>query len=90
MATMLALYRFDLWWMDWHIPCSCLGTFTESLHLSPQSADNIMKIILGFLLLGSYALLFLQWRERTRKAPMAPAEPSQTTESGTKRGGERP
>ena len=63
-ATMIALYRVNLWWLDWRMPCGCLGTFTDILHLSPGQADTIMRAILGYLLLGSYALLLRWWWER--------------------------
>src|SRR5262249_55718399 len=63
LATMISLYRLNLWWLDWHTPCSCLGTFTDLLHLSPGQADNIMKVILAYLFLGSYAILIRFWWE---------------------------
>jgi len=63
-ATLIGLYRVNLWWLDWRIPCGCLGTFTDTLHLSADQADTIMKAILGYLLLGSYAFLIRWWWER--------------------------
>lgn len=60
-STSLVLYRFDLWWMHWKLPCSCLGTFTDALHITPQVADNIMKVILAYLFVGGYTLLVLNW-----------------------------
>lgn len=62
LSTNLLVYRVGLWWMDWHRPCSCLGNLTDALHISPQVADNIMKAVLAYLLIGSYGLLFWQWR----------------------------
>ena len=62
LATIFVLYRLGLWWTDWHRPCACLGNLTDALHISPQSADNIMKAILAYLLIGSYGLLIWQWR----------------------------
>jgi hypothetical protein len=61
-ATDLLLYRLGLRWMGWHKPCSCLGNLTDALHLSPQLADNVMKVVLAYLLLGSYGLLIWHWR----------------------------
>ncbi len=63
MSTNFVVYRLGLWWMDWHRPCNCLGNLTDALHLSPQTADNIMKVLLAYLLIGSYTLLFLKWRQ---------------------------
>lgn len=62
MSTNFVVYRLGLWWMNWHRPCSCLGNLTDALHLSPQTADNIMKVLLAYLLIGSYGLLVLNWR----------------------------
>ena len=62
-STSFVIYRLGLWWMDWHRPCSCLGNLTDAFHLSPQVADSIMKGVLAYLLLSSYALLFFNWRK---------------------------
>jgi hypothetical protein len=39
-----------------------LGSLTSALHLSEKAADNIMKVVLAYLLIGSYGLLLWQWR----------------------------
>jgi hypothetical protein len=59
LATNLAVYRVGLWWMGWHRPCGCLGNLTDALHISARTADNIMKAVLAYLLIGSYGLLTL-------------------------------
>lgn len=64
MSTNFVVYRLGLWWMDWKKPCSCLGNLTDALRISPQTADNIMKVLLAYLLIGSYGLLLWQWRLR--------------------------
>jgi hypothetical protein len=56
-STCFLVYRIGLFWMGWHKPCGCLGTLTEALHLSPAAADTIMKFVLAYLLIGSYACL---------------------------------
>ncbi len=63
MSTNFVVYRLGLWWMDWHRPCNCLGNLTDALHLSPQTADNIMKVLLAYLLIGSYGLLIWRWKQ---------------------------
>lgn len=68
LATNFVAYRLGLWWIGWHKPCSCLGNLTDALHLKPEVADNIIKVILAYLLLGSYAGLFWLWRQG-RNAP---------------------
>lgn len=64
LSTNFVIYRFGLLWMDWHRPCNCLGNLTDALHIPPQTADNIMKVVLAYLLIGSYGLLIWQWRKR--------------------------
>jgi len=66
------VYRLGLWWMHWHRPCSCLGNLTDALHISPQVADNVMKVLLAYLLIGSYGLLiWKRWLERKTVAVIA-------------------
>jgi hypothetical protein len=62
LATNFLVYRVGLWWIGWKKPCGCLGNLTDALHISPQTADSIMKGLLVYLLLPSYALLIRQWR----------------------------
>ena len=59
-STNFVVYRFGLWWIGWKKPCSCLGNLTDALHISPQTADNIMKVLLAYLLIGSYGLLLVR------------------------------
>ena len=61
MSTNFLVYRLGLWWMDWKKPCSCLGNLTDALHISPQTADTITKVVLGYLVIGSYGLVIWQW-----------------------------
>jgi hypothetical protein len=58
LATNFLVYRLGLWWIGWHKPCGCLGNLTDALHISPQVADNLMKAVLAYLLVGSYWLLW--------------------------------
>jgi hypothetical protein len=67
LATAFIAYRLSLVWIGYHKPCSCLGNLTDALHIPPQIADTAMKIILAYLLIGSYATLFWLWRQK-RKA----------------------
>jgi cbb3-type cytochrome oxidase subunit 3 len=62
LATSFLVYRIGLVWVGYHKPCSCLGNLTDALHIPPQMADTAMKIILAYLLIGSYAILFWLWR----------------------------
>ena len=64
LATSFLAYRIGLVLVGWHKSCSCMGNLTDTLHILPQTADTAMKIILAYLLLGSYATLFWLWRRR--------------------------
>ncbi len=74
LTSSFVIYRIALKWVGWKKPCSCLGNLTDALYISPQTADNIMKVVLTYLLIGSYFLLIRQWR-RDR-----PANRKQSTE----------
>jgi len=74
LATNFAIYRIGLLWIGYQRPCSCLGNLTDALHISPQKADEAMKIILGYLLLGSYgALILLRKVKRESRFNIEPA-----------------
>jgi hypothetical protein len=66
LATSFFIYRVALSLSAYHGPCHCLGDLTDALYISPQTADTAMKIILAYLLIGSYGILFHLWW--TRKA----------------------
>lgn len=48
-----------------------MGSLAAALHLSDQAADNIMEVVLAYLLIGSYGILISEWR-RGRQASAAP------------------
>jgi hypothetical protein len=70
LATCFVTYHVGLLWVGYHKPCSCLGNLTDALHIPPQAADTAMKIILGYLLIGSYATLFWLWKEKKKQSPL--------------------
>ena len=63
-ATSFLTYRLSLTWIGYHRPCSCLGNLTDALHIRPETADLAMKIVLAYLLVGSYVMLFWLWRQQ--------------------------
>jgi len=65
LSTGFLIYRFALWWIDWRIPCPCLGHVTDALHISPLAVDIMMKTILGYLLIVTYGLMILLFRKRS-------------------------
>lgn len=62
LGTDLLLYRIGLWLIDYQRPCSCMGSLAEGLHISSNTADGIMKTVLAYLLIGSYASLWFLWK----------------------------
>jgi hypothetical protein len=69
LATTFAAYRLALLWLN-QKPCRCLGSLTDALHISPTIADNVMKSVLAYLLIGSYGILFHQWWKRKAEGRM--------------------
>jgi len=71
LASVFVLYRLGLFFVGLNIPCPCLGGFTDAIHLRKEIADSIMKVVLGYLLLGSYGILF--WERKQRRIPIRQA-----------------
>jgi hypothetical protein len=66
LATSFLAYRIGLWYVGWQRPCSCLGNLADALHIPPNVADGALKIILLYLLIGSYGNLFRVWKPRAQ------------------------
>lgn len=82
LATDLVLYRIGVRWMGWQKHCDCLGNLTDALHIPPHTADMAMKIILAYLLIGSYGFLIHQcWKNRKLKVGSSELG-SQSSQSG--------
>jgi hypothetical protein len=65
LATGFVVYRLGLFWVGYQKPCNCLGNLTDSLGISPEVADWIMKGILAYLLIGSYVIVLLRSERKT-------------------------
>jgi len=65
-STSFLIYRIGMPLVGYNKPCPCLGNLTGIIHISSQTADIAMKIILTYLLVGSYATLFLLWRQHKK------------------------
>jgi hypothetical protein len=76
MATSFLIYRLGLLWIGYHRPCPCLGNLTDKLHIPSQTADTAIKIILAYLLIGSYTIIFWLWRQNWKATLATP--PSET------------
>lgn len=73
-STAFLVYRFGLWFVGWHHPCACMGNLTDLLHLSPQAADNLMKGLLSYMLIGSFITLFCAWKAKRSLKMSIPAD----------------
>jgi hypothetical protein len=66
LSSSFLFYRLGLQFIGWHRPCHCLGNLTDALHIPPPTVDIVMKIVLTYLLLGSYANLFWSWKKKRK------------------------
>ncbi|HEV2695802.1 MAG TPA: MauE/DoxX family redox-associated membrane protein [Verrucomicrobiae bacterium] len=74
LTSNFVFYRAGLYLLHYQRPCSCLGNLTDAVHVSPKIADAAMKIILAYLLFGSYAAL-LWLRRQKHKVSHGSASP---------------
>ncbi len=75
LATLFVMYRIGLFMVDYHMPCTCLGSMTDMLHIPFKSSALAIEIILAYLLVGSYALLLRLWRQSSAgTGSVAPAQ----------------
>ncbi len=66
LATCFFIYRLGLLIGHYQKPCPCLGNLTRTLHISEKAADITMGVIVGYLLIGSYAFLYSLWRKNKK------------------------
>ena len=67
LATNLLLYRVALWSIGWALPCKCMGNMVEALRVAPETADLLMKFLLGGLFTGSLTALSWMWTHTNRR-----------------------
>jgi hypothetical protein len=60
LSTSFLVYRIGLVWIGYQRPCPCLGSLTDALRISSHLAGVIMGSLLGYLIAGSFAGLFLK------------------------------
>ena len=74
LSTNFLIYRLARWVGDLGLPCGCLGNIANWLHLSPNWIDLMMKYVLAYMFIGSYALLIQHWiraRQTDGSEPLA-------------------
>jgi hypothetical protein len=62
LATCFILYRVGLLLSGYQKPCGCLGNLTAAIHVSARVSDFLLKIIIGYLLIGGLGMLALSPR----------------------------
>jgi|ERR1019366_4242458 hypothetical protein len=70
-STALIIYRFGLLWIDYHRPCSCLGSLTEWIKIPDNVADNIIIALLIYITFVSCLSLLLL--KNNQRSPLATA-----------------
>jgi hypothetical protein len=73
LATCFLMYHIGSLLMYETKFCPCLGNLTDALHISPQVSDIATKILLAYLLLGSYAAIFWTWWRTRRTTSTLPS-----------------
>jgi hypothetical protein len=66
-STVFLIYRLGLWSVGYSGSCSCLGLISEALGLSPAKIDLGMRIMLYYLVGGSYSICALLLRNRIQE-----------------------
>lgn len=69
LATTLLIYRIGLMAVHFNGYCQCVGSLTAAIHLSPQLADNSMRVLLGVLLVTAYSSMAIHGMEKTKTKP---------------------
>jgi hypothetical protein len=72
LASNFALYRFGFYLLGFRRACPCWGNLTDAMHVPPQTADTIAKVILVYLIVGSYSILFRLWHQKRNIQLAAP------------------
>jgi hypothetical protein len=73
LATNFLVYRVAFILNGDRRPCPCLGTLTEAIHVPQRTAEIVMRVVLAYLLIGSYAALFWLWWQRKKQSFAASA-----------------
>ena len=66
LASCFVIYRLGLMCIGYHRPCRCLGTLTDMLKISDETADLSMKVVAAYLWLGSMICFLWIWWQKQR------------------------
>jgi hypothetical protein len=76
LVTSFLLYRAGLLWIGYEKPCTCLGNLSDALHISPETVDIAMKVVLAYLIFGSYLASILLWKQNRKTRTLLTEEGS--------------
>jgi hypothetical protein len=62
LATSLLMYRIGLVLVGYQKPCPCMGSLMDGLHISREAGNNVLRVVVGYLLVGSYAASYWLWK----------------------------
>jgi hypothetical protein len=72
LSAIYLIYRVGLQLVGAPNLFSCLGNLTEVISISPRILDRLTVAMLGWMLIGSYTLLAVEWSGYCRKARTKP------------------
>ena len=65
-GTTVFLYRVGMFALGWQKPCPCLGSLTDALHLSASTAEAVVRVLLAYFIVGSFAIIAMNWLRQRR------------------------
>lgn len=57
LTSYFVIYRVGLYLIGYQKPCKCLGNFVSILNLNDEIVDFAMKLIIGYLIIGSIFII---------------------------------
>lgn len=65
LATSFLIYRIGIFAVsDGRGRCACLGSLTDSIPVTPDQAEMLAKLVVAYMIIGSYGIL---WRMHVQK-----------------------
>jgi len=66
LATNFLIYRIGLYWNGCHDLTGFLGSFSYAFGIPAKAANMLADLVFAYLLIGSCAALFWQWRQSSK------------------------
>lgn len=81
LATNFGLYKIGLVWIGARKPCGCLGSLSDALGISANTATTLANVALGYLLIGGIAGLIALWSGKNANLESSAETPSESSEA---------